>query len=396
MGIRRLELEEGYRHAKQRAEEASRAKSEFLANMSHEIRTPMSGVIGMLQLLSDSVITEEQREYIESALTSGKTLLTIINDILDFSKIEAGKMQLFEESFVLRDEINRTVSLFREAASKKGLGLELSIDENIPAFLVGAIGRIRQILFNLIGNSLKFTEKGSISVDVGVYDRTEEGVRLQFTVSDSGTGIPEEEIDNIFNPFVQADGSYSKRYQGTGLGLTIVRKLTELLGGTVRIESEEDRGTRVNFTVFVKTAGTEASFEPEEEPAAQSASLRILLAEDNRINRLVATRLLEKEGHKVTAVTDGRGVLEALRGDDSFDCILMDIQMPVLDGCETTRRIRACRDDGFDSSIPIIALTAHALQDERDHFLALGMDDYITKPVTVESLRDALGKISSA
>ncbi len=396
LGIRRLELEEGYRHAKQRAEEASRAKSEFLANMSHEIRTPMSGVIGMLQLLSDSVITEEQREYIESALTSGKTLLTIINDILDFSKIEAGKMELFEESFVLRDEINRTVSLFREAASKKGLGLELSIDENIPAFLAGAIGRIRQILFNLIGNSLKFTEKGSISVDVGVYDRTEEGVRLQFTVSDTGTGIPEEEIDNIFNPFVQADGSYSKRYQGTGLGLAIVRKLTELLGGTVYIESEEDRGTRVNFTVFVKIAGTEASFEPEEEPAAQSASLRILLAEDNRINRLVAARLLEKEGHKVTAVTDGRGVLEALRGDDSFDCILMDIQMPVLDGCETTRRIRACRDDGFDSSIPIIALTAHALQNERDHFLALGMDDYITKPVTVESLRDALGKISSA
>ncbi len=396
LGIRRLELEEGYRHAKQRAEEASRAKSEFLANMSHEIRTPMSGVIGMLQLLSDSITTAEQREYIESALTSGKTLLTIINDILDFSKIEAGKFELFEERFRLTDEVKRAVKLFSEAASKKGLELEISLDEEIPSFLIGDIGRIRQILFNLIGNSLKFTETGSISVDVGIYDRSEEGIRLHFTVSDTGMGIPEEEIDNIFKPFVQADGSYAKRYQGTGLGLTIVRRLTELLGGTVWIESEEDRGTRVNFTVFVKTAGTEPPFEPEEEPAVQSASLRILLAEDNRINRLVAARLLEKEGHKVTAVTDGRGVLEALRGDDSFDCIIMDIQMPVLDGCETTRRIRASREDGFDSSIPIIALTAHALQDERDHFLALGMDDYLVKPVTVESLREALGKITTA
>jgi signal transduction histidine kinase/ActR/RegA family two-component response regulator len=396
LGIRRLELEDGYYHAKRRAEEASRAKSEFLANMSHEIRTPMSGVIGMLQLLADSDLTEAQREYIDSALISGKTLLTIINDILDFSKIEAGKFELLEERFSLEDEVSRTVRLFREAASKKGLSLEMSVDQAIPPVLLGDIGRIRQILFNLIGNSLKFTETGSISVDVGVHDRNDRGLLIGFLVADTGTGIPTGVIENIFNPFVQADGSYAKRYQGTGLGLTIVRKLTELLGGSVRIESEEKQGTRVHFTVHVKPADTvepEASVLPGY-PAAPPLLLRVLLAEDNRINRLVATRLLEKDGHTVTTVSNGEGVIEMLRGGGEFDCILMDIQMPVLDGCETTRRIRACRDGDFDSSIPIIALTAHALQEERDRFLSLGMNDYITKPVTVENLREALGNIS--
>ena len=399
LGIRRLELEEEFRNAKRRAEEASRAKSEFLANMSHEIRTPMSGVIGMLQLLADSATTGEQREYIECALTSGKTLLTIINDILDFSKIEAGRFELWEETFQLSEEIERTIKLFQDAASKKGLELGMSVAEGVPRLLFGDIGRIRQILFNLIGNALKFTETGSISVDVDVHERRLEDVLIRFLVSDTGTGIPEEVIDTIFNPFVQADGSYAKKYQGTGLGLTIVRKLAELLGGKVWIESEENRGTRVYFTVTVKTADTEAPHPNEQDKdGAQpehTAPLRILLAEDNRINRLVATRLLEKEGHAVTAVTDGKAVLEVLKGGVEFDCVLMDIQMPVLDGCETTRRIRACRDGGLDSSLPIIALTAHALEEERDRFLSLGMNDYITKPVTVENLRGALGKIST-
>jgi hypothetical protein len=365
---------------------ASHAKSEFLANMSHEIRTPMNGVLGMLQLLQKTPLSHEQKNYVETALSSGTSLLKIISDILDFSKIEAGKFDLEETCFSLKSVIRSIVASFENLINHKQVLLKTEIDERLPDYIVGDETRLRQILFNLIGNAVKFTEKGTISVYLTSAQTYQEEVKLIFEIRDTGVGVSKEKISSLFEPFVQADGSFQRKYSGTGLGLSIVKRLVELMGGEVRIQSAIGRGTNVTFHIFVKSVQPENAAVVSTIPAegAPVKYRRILVVEDENINALVVTAMLEKLGHIPTLVNNGQKALEMLN-KKKFDCILMDIQMPQMDGIETARAIRgnACKDC---QDIPIIALTAHAMKGDRERFLEAGMNDYITKPVEMTDL----------
>ncbi len=376
--------------AKEQAEAASRSKSEFLANMSHEVRTPLNGIMGMLQLLQETAPSPEQGEYIETALLSGKSLLRVIDDILDFSKIEAGKMEIEHKPFRLREILDVLPALFGRQAERKGLRFELSQPEGDSAFM-GDAGRIRQVLFNLVGNALKFTERGGISVRVeALAVNGPERVRLAFGVADTGIGMSPEQVARLFEPFTQADGSYTRKYQGTGLGLAIAKRLVTSMGGGISVESAPGRGTTFRFTVSVG-AGPASASAPRETGPRQPRRLHILLAEDERINQSLIKRLLETEGHSVRCVEDGMHALAAL-AEEPFDCVFMDVEMPVLDGIEAVRRIRSRAPGVPNPRIPVIALTAHSLDGNRERFLRAGMSDYLPKPVNRESLRAALAR----
>ena len=393
----RKRLEENLARARDQALEASRLKSEFLATMSHEIRTPMNAVIGMTALLRDTPLTPVQADYVGTIESSGDSLLTIINHILDYSKIEAGRIELEVAPFNLRECVDDALDLFAVSAREKKIRLDRTVAPDVPNHVAGDATRLRQILVNLVSNAIKFTDSGEVMVTVTAepFESTKPRQRLKFSVRDTGIGIPADGMQRLFKSFSQVDASTTRRFGGTGLGLAISQRLANIMGGLMWAESEVGRGSTFYFTVLV--APQLAPVAPSTPPAAevvdttlgQRCPLRLLIAEDNPVNQRVASLLLQRLGYRATTAGNGLEALAALELAD-YDAILMDVEMPELDGCEATRRIRAKQ---CTATRPwIIALTAGAMQADRERAFAAGMNDFLTKPVRTDALAIALAR----
>ena len=388
------------------AKQASVAKGEFLANMSHEIRTPLNGILGMTQLTLDTALGRQQREYVNLIRVSADSLLDIVNDVLDFSKIEAGRLDLEQIDFALRKALGETISVLRLRAQTKGVELGVDVPADVPDALVGDFCRVRQIVVNLIGNAIKFTEDGSIDCRVEVESRSADDVVLHFAVRDTGIGIPPEKQAVIFEAFTQADGSTTRKFGGTGLGLAICVQLVKMMDGRIWVESRLGEGSTFHFTakfglgVEVGATGdltvgvSPPAKAPRQPVASGSGPLDILLVEDNRINQKVAAAMLEKKGHRITVADNGLKALEALDGA-RFDLILMDVQMPEMGGFEATAAIRQ-READSGEHIPIVAMTAHAMKGDRERCLEAGMDGYVSKPIRPDKLFEAIAELAPA
>ena len=382
--------------AKANAEAANQAKSQFLATMSHEIRTPLNAVLGLNELMLHSPLDSQQRRHAELIGSSGRLLLALINDILDVSRIEAGHMQLTSAPFSVRMAAEGVVALMRERAVAKGLALRLEFTPNEDALIQGDAIRIQQILFNLVGNAIKFTDQGTVQVSVTVEPGAGRALTLHLAVSDTGIGIPESAMPTLFDRFTQADSTTMRRYGGSGLGLAITREIVQMMGGTIATTSTPGLGSR--FTISIPSRFVDRSEvvpAAAESGAAEAArpALRILVAEDNDVNQILINAVLTRMGHVVHLVANGQLAVEAVRRGD-YDLVLMDLQMPGMDGMEATQAIRALGD--LRASVPIIAMTANAFEEDRHACLAAGMDDYVAKPIDVEHLARAIARCSVA
>lgn len=388
------EKEKVLNEAMHAAEESNRAKGEFLANMSHELRTPLNGILGMTQILLHSKLTFEQQNDILTLKSSAETLLKILNDILDFSKIEVGKLALENIAFNLRKELSDFFKLASSVATQKNIDFEFFFDQNIPEYVFGDPLRIKQIVMNLTNNAMKFTAKGHVKVNVVALSSNENIVNLKIEVIDTGIGIPKNKLDDIFLAFNQADSSTTRQYGGTGLGLSICAQLAYLMGGAIYVNSSPGQGSTFVFTVTLQVTNQAAVDQSHlilnENLKTEKKQLKILLAEDNLINQKITVTFLKRLGHTVDVADNGRIAIEKYQSG-SYDLILMDIQMPEVSGFEATSTIREIEKQS-SGHIPIVALTAHALVGDKEKCLASGMDDYLTKPLSYESLEKSISK----
>lgn len=376
-------IEQALKDSEKKSRDATKAKSEFLANMSHEIRTPLNGILGMTGLLLETKLESQQQSYVEIIRNSGDSLLSIVNDILDFSKIEAKKLTLESITFELRPAIDDIKQILGYSLTQKKLNFKSSIDANVSQYVIGDPTRLRQILMNLVSNAIKFTSEGTIEIKV-----SNSALGIRFEVIDSGIGIPESAIGQMFTAFSQVDASTTRKFGGTGLGLSICRELVMAMKGEIGVTSKENVGSTFWFDIpLIADEHHDTKTDPAKEFTVSSKKLRVLIAEDNAVNALIARKMLEKLGHVVTLAGNGKEALEALRLAP-YDLIFMDCQMPEMDGFEATAIIRGSAENW--KSIPIIAMTAHAMAGDRERCLNAGMDDYVSKPMKIDDISDAL------
>lgn len=398
--IKNKELESFLKHAKDLAERANLAKSDFLANMSHELRTPLNGIIGAGDLLVDTGVTDDQEKYLNIIVSSGETLLAIINDILDLSKIESGELDLYAETIVVKDFIDDVVQTIFPAAKSKSIELITNYEGNVPYSILADTVRLNQIMINLLGNAIKFVEKGHIEVTVKAARVRNNKVLMRIIVADTGVGVPEDKLEAIFDKFAQADSSTTKEYGGTGLGLAITKKVVELMGGDIGVISKVGRGTTFWFEIefpIVQLTKSEGASSADSKKALgkidtaegfKPLNVTVMLVEDEAVNQIVAIDMLESIGCKVDLAEDGKHALRLLeKNKDKYSAIIMDCMMPVMDGMETTREIRRLEQESQEEKPQlIIAMTANAMTGESEKCIKAGMNDYISKPVTKELL----------